>query len=328
MSYRRSHRGAFTLIELLVVMAIISTLMGLLLPAVQKVREAAYNTECKNNMRQIGLACFNYHGVANYFPTAGVYYPTVLPNPVPGQVNSRLTVASTPKGGKDQIFGWAYQILPYIDQQNLYDSITDAVVYGTPAKVFTCPSRRTPALITSSASGTSGSQIFRIDYAANGGLITPSSTTGPIPGTAVFQFGTIGANPTPPPPQIYNCYITKVVELKSGASNTILLGEKWVQSDMYDVSSPGDNQAGIYAGGLHNVRYVTVDPTTGNSAGAPYGDRRSTQANYSTEFGSSHPMAMNAAYGDGSVRRVIYGATNFGRACNKSNSDPRTSLDD
>jgi len=326
MSYRRSHRGAFTLIELLVVMAIIATLMGLLLPAVQKVREAAYNTECKNNMRQIGIACSNYHGEAGYFPTGGLYSTSASsPSSTPGNLDSRLTSTSNAKGGRNQVFGWAYQILPFMDAKNLWDSTIDVGVNGvasTTLKFYTCPSRRSPTVIPSS----SGPK-YVIDYAANGGIRLnntqfPAPQNDPAYNTAVFQYGTItGSGAT----AAYYCPIVKVSELKSGASNTVLIGEKYIQADRYEGGSPGDDQAGIWTYGLHNVRFVTVDQTTGNSAGAPFGDRR--QTNYSTEFGTAHAMSMNAAFGDGSVRRVVNGAANFGRACDKTNTDPRTDLD-
>ena len=106
MMRRTSPRRAFTLIELLVVMAIIATLIGLLLPAVQKVREAAYRTECTNNLRNIGIAFTNYEFNAKYLPTGG-YVAT----PAATRLNGLI-----PKQGSDQPWGWAYQILPMIEQ--------------------------------------------------------------------------------------------------------------------------------------------------------------------------------------------------------------------
>ena len=96
----RSIRG-FTLIELLVVIAIIAVLIALLLPAVQQAREAARRTQCKNNLKQVGLALHNYHDITS----------TTMP---PGYIN--LT-----QSGALQGFGWASMLLPQIDQSGLYN---------------------------------------------------------------------------------------------------------------------------------------------------------------------------------------------------------------
>src|SRR5436309_597185 len=102
---RAFSRSGFTLIELLVVIAIIAILIGLLLPAVQKVREAASRLKCKNNLKQIGLAMHNYHGVANRFP--------------PGYVSAVASDGSDLGPG----WGWAAHLLPYVEQDNLYKQI-------------------------------------------------------------------------------------------------------------------------------------------------------------------------------------------------------------
>ncbi|MGN6543600.1 MAG: DUF1559 family PulG-like putative transporter [Aureliella sp.] len=135
MHAHRSDRRAFTLVELLVVIAIIGILTGLLLPAVQMAREAARRTQCSNNLRQIGIALHNYHGVRRTLP--------------PGCLEWR-----PPKGPNTRKqFAWSAMILPYLEQTELYESIDFRVPYDAPTNfkagsvslsVYRCPSAVAP----------------------------------------------------------------------------------------------------------------------------------------------------------------------------------------
>jgi len=114
-------RIGFTLVELLVVIAIIGVLIALLLPAVQKVREAANRTQCSNNLKQIGLGIHNFHDTYGRFPTAPISGWGELPG-LPNNFDYGIAydASGSPLGVKNQTASWAFQLLPFIEQDNLY----------------------------------------------------------------------------------------------------------------------------------------------------------------------------------------------------------------
>jgi prepilin-type N-terminal cleavage/methylation domain-containing protein len=153
---RTSARRGFTLVELLVVIAIIGILVALLLPAIQSAREAARRTQCKNQLKQIGLAIQNHVNTRGVFPTGGAGFHPDIANYVAG---------GRPFGPDKQGLGWGYQILPYLEQGAIQGITTRAELQAASVSLYVCPSRR--QVSTGSGAGSlGGEQVFMIDYAA------------------------------------------------------------------------------------------------------------------------------------------------------------------
>jgi prepilin-type N-terminal cleavage/methylation domain-containing protein/prepilin-type processing-associated H-X9-DG protein len=271
-SPRTSRPRGFTLIELLVVIAIIAILIGLLLPAVQKVREAAARMSCSNNLKQLGLAAHTYHDALGKLPY-------------------------TRSGGGQNRHTWAFLLLPYIEQDNI-TKVYQATFTGTnktdgynnhtstapemvaarqaQVKAFFCPTRHgAPSLSPIQA----GSAVTGLpsDYAVCSG------DTNVVPTTGVFQLVNSGH---------LNSGI-KITEILDGTSNTLMIGEKHIQ--LGKINDPIQDGV-IYSGSEQQTYHRRAGVSW------PLAINNTLAAN--TQFGSWHTGVCQFVFADGSVRAL------------------------
>jgi prepilin-type N-terminal cleavage/methylation domain-containing protein/prepilin-type processing-associated H-X9-DG protein len=289
---RTRHHG-FTLIELLVAIAIIGILISLLLPAVQKVREAAARLQCQNNLKQVGLALHNYHDNHQGLPPG---YVAVLPYS---------------DGATDTTPGWAWSafILPYLEQGPLYNSIRfnlpvelaqNRPAVQTFVKMYLCPSDLTP------------SAAFTVPDAFGKpvALAAPSSYAACVGGDESDAFGAAGQG------VFYRNSRTRLTDITDGTSSTIMVGERsW------------GNANGVWAGAVTNGVLLRgkQNPNPGSGAafypGSVLVQAHSHLNNALTDtdgglddFSSRHIGGSNFLYADGSVHflRSVPGDTATG----------------
>ncbi|MBL8890598.1 MAG: DUF1559 domain-containing protein [Planctomycetaceae bacterium] len=323
----RNNRIGFTLVELLVVIAIIAVLMGLLLPAVQFAREAARNSSCLNNMRQIALATANFESAQKAFPPARFFQKQF---PAPG----------LDCGGNEP--SWFVRMLPYLEQDNLYKKWDlsrpypeqDPTAMSTALPVYLCPTRHSvdsanappvdATIVVRLPCGCNGTmQITMVggatgDYVGNHGDPTPGANGGPndyyyggngngliISSQARCAFRDGFLRPTTWVDRV------QVSSVRDGLSNTFLIGELQVR--------PQDLNTMPYNGPLFNGEDLSAFARVGGP-GVPLTRTRDQAPGTILGFGSWHPGTCNFAFGDGSVRGIdtLIDTQTLGYLCNRA----------
>lgn len=276
----------FTLIELLVVIAIIAVLIALLLPAVQQAREAARRSQCKNNMKQLGLALHNYHDTANSFPIS-LY----------GGYGDTANVGGYTQTSRS--WGWPVRLLPYLDQAPLYmvcnpgsNTILASGQMATVVPVFVCPSDPT------------GSREVENTVYITGSLVCAVSNYKGVMGSD-WDWGAYTNNVTGPPDAYcvnngllytldYRDY-KKISRITDGASNTMAVGETVCNRNFATDGGNGPGNNWMNAATTCASAAVPMNSFTSNSTTSVPWDQR-------VSFGSAHVGGAHFLMGDGAVR--------------------------
>jgi prepilin-type processing-associated H-X9-DG protein len=295
-------RSAFTLVELLVVIAIIIVVGGLLLPAIQHVREAANRAHCLNHLKQIGLAALNHEAAYQQFPSGGW---------------GEVWVGEPDRGnGKSQPGGWIYQILDFIEQENLRrwgaglprdeQLRINAQMVGLPLSIMNCPSRRERSVVENTAHAfymnAAGypPRIARGDYAANcGDLPKDEPWTRPL-SLAEGDNPAYWRGPHLSPKDfhgvIFQRSALRIADIPRGTSHTYLAGEKYLNAAGYFTQLDEGDDDSMLAGMDNCVERCTAKPPLADRWG--YEDL--------LRFGSAHAAGCNFVYCDGHAEVVSY----------------------
>ncbi|HEV3145441.1 MAG TPA: DUF1559 domain-containing protein [Gemmataceae bacterium] len=271
-------RAGFTLVELLVVIAIIAVLIGLLLPAVQKIREAAARTKCQNNIKQLALAAHNYHDGYNYLP-AGCSY----------------------QNGRDPFphMGWETRLLPFIEQEALWQqavaAFKQAPFFETPPH-FPILGRNTTIFLCPSDARSQLPHDFILFQAA-----------------FTDYLGVWGTNHRQTDGVLYLDSSTRLLQITDGTSNTLMIGERPPSADFnlgwwyagWGQSKDGSAEMVLGVRELNDHRRYQATCPPGPYYFLPGSDSNVCDLFH---FWSHHPGGANFAFADGSVRFLSYSA--------------------
>jgi prepilin-type N-terminal cleavage/methylation domain-containing protein/prepilin-type processing-associated H-X9-DG protein len=305
-------REGFTLIELLVVIAIIAVLIGLLLPAVQKVREASNRAQCQNNLKQIGLALHNYEGTYGAFPPGYVSQPG---DPAMGPVDPQFNDAGPG-------WGWMTFLLPCVEQDNLHSSLNlklpcydsaNAAAVQTPVKIFRCPSD------SGGGNPAFGDTVNVVDINDRTlAVFGRSNYVASVGSSTLWCSWPVTLQPNG---AMYRNSKTRIADVIDGMSNTVFVGERsanladsvWAGMVPFSTHFAWPPFASMGTGGIgrpydgpgafvgaHGGPCPYEDPVVIHPPNSPLG--------HSDQMQSLHPGGANILLGDGAVRFYSDGA--------------------
>jgi prepilin-type N-terminal cleavage/methylation domain-containing protein len=337
---RKSSRArGFTLVELLVVIAIIGVLVALLLPAIQAAREAARRAQCKNNIKQIMLSMHNHESAKKAFPSSGIV-------PWPRIEDYLSGPGGTPYGPKEQGLGWMFQLLPYLEGQNIHNVRTIAGLEDINIDFLNCPTRRGATRTVEISERGTGKYPFVSDYAAAVPFgsreywkVPPTMNPNPyykIVGndTQACNFETFWGTKTAATGWIhdvpenaasaanYHPYMGVIVRSDLFVAGTTRRATGFYERISFEQITDGSSNTFVIGEKRLDPRFYTIgewhddsgftsgwDPDILRSPVCEYGPDEVTEDGrpIGYRFGSAHAANMNAGFADASVRSINYG---------------------